>query len=70
LRFARLVQADAEQLVDELQSLARFLAAKDVPADWAAAARLILSSGRADEEDIRRHLARDYYGAMARQENA
>lgn len=67
LRFARLAQADGDQLVDELPSLARFLAAKNAPSDWSAAARLILSAGRADEEDTRRHLARDYYGAMARQ---
>lgn len=70
LRFARLLQADADQLVDELPLLARFLAAKGVTADWSAAARLMLSAGRADEEDMRRHLARDYYGALARVENA
>jgi CRISPR system Cascade subunit CasB len=69
LRFARLLQADADQLLDELPLLARFLAAKGMPADWAGAARLILSAGRADEEDARRHLARDYYGALARAEN-
>lgn len=68
LRFARLLQADADQLVDELPLLARFLAAKGVPADWSAAARLMLSAGRADEDDTRRHLARDYYGALARTE--
>lgn len=70
LRFARLLQADTDQLLDELPSLARFLAAKGVAADWTAAARLILSSGRSDEDEIRRHLARDYYGAIARQESA
>lgn len=66
LRFARLLQADAGQLVDELPLLARFLVAKSTPADWSAAARLIHSAGRSDEEDTRRHLARDYYGALAR----
>ena len=66
IRFARLLQADAEQLVDELPSLARFLAAKGEPGNWASAARLILSTGRADEESTRRHFARDYYGAIAR----
>lgn len=70
LRFARLVQSDADQLVDELPLLARFLAAKGVPADWSEAARLMLSAGRGDEDDTRRHLARDYYGALARAENA
>jgi CRISPR system Cascade subunit CasB len=66
LRFARLLQANADQLIDELPLLARFLAAKGVAADWAGAARLILSAGRPDQETARRHLARDYYGAVAR----
>jgi CRISPR system Cascade subunit CasB len=70
LRFARLLQADCEQLVDELPLLARFLTAKGIPADWSAAARLMLSAGRSDEDDTRRHLARDYYGALARAQNA
>jgi CRISPR system Cascade subunit CasB len=69
LRFARLVRADEEHLADELPTLARFLAAKGARVDWAAAAQLILSAGRTDEEPVRRHLARDYYGAMARQES-
>jgi len=68
LRFVRLLQADGEQLLDELPSLARFLAAKEIPADWGAAARLILSAGRWDEEVARRRLARDYYGVLAREE--
>jgi CRISPR system Cascade subunit CasB len=70
LRFARLLQADCEQLVDELPLLARFLTAKGIPADWSVAARLILSAGRSDEDNMRRHLARDYYGALARAQNA
>ena len=68
LRFVRLLQADGEQLLDELPSLARFLAAKEIPADWGAAARLILSAGRSDEESARRRLAREYYGVLARQD--
>jgi CRISPR system Cascade subunit CasB len=70
LRFVRLLQADSDQLTDELPLLARFLAAKGVAADWSAAARLIFSAGRVDEDEARRHLARDYYGALARAENA
>jgi len=68
LRFVRLLQADGEQLLDELPSLARFLAAKEIPADWGAAARLILSAGRSDEESARRRLAREYYGVLVRQD--
>ncbi len=68
LRFVRLLQADAEQLLDELPALARFLVAKEIPADWSAAARLILSAGRSDEEIARRRLAREYYSVLARQD--
>ena len=66
VRFARLVRADSERLVDELPMLARFLSTKDAPVDWSGAAWLLLSAGRSDEESIRRHLARDYYGTVAR----
>lgn len=66
LRFSRLLRADSDRLVDELPMLARFLAAKNTPADWAQAAWLILSSNRNDEETARRNLARDYYSALAR----
>lgn len=70
LRFARLVRADADRLVDELPALARFLAAKSAPVDWTDAAHLILSAGRPNEESVRRHLARDYYGSLARKASA
>jgi CRISPR type I-E-associated protein CasB/Cse2 len=69
LRFARLVRADVERLADDLPALARFLAAKGAPVDWTAAAQLILSVGGPNEESIRRHLARDYYGSVARKES-
>lgn len=69
LRFSRLLRADAEQLADEIPMIARYLAAKGVPADFSAAAWLILSAGQSNEERVRRNIARDYYGAMARQTN-
>ena len=62
----RLLRADGERLVDEIPSLARFLAAKGVSADFTLAAHLILSAGRSDEESTRRRLAREYYAALAR----
>ena len=69
LRFARLVRADADRLADELPTLARFLAAKGTPVDWTGAAQLILSAGGPNDEPVRRHLARDYYGSLARKES-
>lgn len=65
-RFERLLRADAERLVDDIPALARYLAAKGIRADWSAAASLMLSAGRRDEEPVRRHMARDYYGVLAR----
>jgi CRISPR system Cascade subunit CasB len=68
LRFARLVRADADRLADELPALARFLATKGIPVDWSGAAQLMLSADGPNEETVRRHLARDYYGALARKQ--
>jgi len=68
-RFSRLLRADSEQLADEVPMIARYLAAKGVPADFSAAAWLILSAGQTNEERVRRNIARDYYGAIARQTN-
>lgn len=70
LRFSRLLRADAERLVDELPALARFLAAKNVRADWLSAAWLILSADRSNEERTRRGIARDYFNAVAAKERA
>jgi CRISPR system Cascade subunit CasB len=69
LRFARMVRADGDRLSDELPTLARFLAAKGTPVDWTGAAHLILSADGPNEEPVRRHLARDYYGLLARRES-
>jgi len=69
IRFARLMRAGSEQLVDDLPSLARFLRAKGVAADWTGAADLILTAGTRHEAEVRRHVARDYYGLAARNDN-
>lgn len=70
IRFIRLIRADADRLVDELPQLARHLAAKGAPVDWTGAAHLMLSAGRDWEGRVRRHIARDYYGILARREQA
>lgn len=70
LRFSRLMRSDAERLIDDLPMLARFLAAKGVPVDWAGAAHLLLSSGSGIEESVRRHVARDYYRSALRGSNS
>ncbi len=65
LRFSRLIRADVDRLIDDVPAVARYLAAKGVGVDGADLARLILSSDRTDEEATRRHIARDYYAAIA-----
>lgn len=67
LRFSRLLQADADHLIDELPMLARHVASKDVTVDWLGAARLILSAGTEREQSIRRRLARDFFAGLAAQ---
>ena len=70
LRFVRVVRADTDRLIDDLPSLARFLAAKRAPVDWTGAAQLILSAGGPREEIVRRNIARDFYGSLGRLEAA
>lgn len=69
VRFERLLGADPDRLVDELPRLARYLAAKSLQADWTGAASLMLSAGHAAGEAQRRHIARDYYGVLARHDH-
>jgi CRISPR system Cascade subunit CasB len=69
LRFSRLMRSDVDRLADELPALARFLAAKGVRGDWAGASQLILSAGTRHEEEVRRHIAREYFGALSRNES-
>jgi len=66
VRFARLIRADDDSLPDQLLTLARFMAAKGVQADWTHAAWLLTSVDAGSLESVRRHLARDYYGALER----
>ncbi len=69
IRFVRLLRADVERLIDDVPQLGRFLAAKQTPADFTDAVRLLLSAGRSDEETVRRRLARDYYAALKHSES-
>jgi len=61
LRFVRLLRARGDGLSDVLRTAAQFLASKAASFDWRDLALLVLSDGRADEEDVRRHLARSFY---------
>jgi CRISPR system Cascade subunit CasB len=62
-RFVRLLRADRTRLVDELPQLARFLAARNLSADFVDAALLLVGTR---PEDARRRLARDYYASLSK----
>jgi len=67
MRFVKLLRAHGDALLSLIRPLARQLISKGISVDWAEVARLVLSDGRADEEDVRRDLARSYFSAVHRQ---
>ncbi|MFW6085771.1 MAG: type I-E CRISPR-associated protein Cse2/CasB [Myxococcota bacterium] len=60
-RLLRLLRARGEALFDAVRVTSHFLASKGQHASHVDVARLVLSDGRADEEMVRRWIARDYY---------
>jgi CRISPR system Cascade subunit CasB len=62
VRLARLLRARGQALADATRTAVRFLATKGEPVDLADLARLVLSDGRRDEEQVRRQIARGFYG--------
>ena len=60
-RFVKLLRARGSQLLTEVLSAFRFLAAKASPVDATDLARLVLVTSPEKEESIRRQIARDYY---------
>ena len=67
-RVLKLLRASGDALLDAVRVVAHHLANKGVPVNAADFARLVLSDGRADEEPVRRRIARDYYGALEKGE--
>ena len=66
LRVLRLLRADAARLAEELRQLARLLASKGEAGrfDWGDAYDLIRSAASDREAEVRRRIARDYYGRV------
>ena len=66
LRVLRLLRADADRLAEELRQLARLLASKGEAGrfDWGEAYDLVRSAGTEREAEVRRRIARDYYGRV------
>jgi len=65
-RVLRLLRAHDEALADVVRTTAHQLASTATPVDWTDLARLVLSDGRSDEDEVRRRIARDYYSQDAR----
>jgi CRISPR type I-E-associated protein CasB/Cse2 len=63
LRFVQLLRADHDRLLGEAPHVARFLKAKQHPADIVDLA-VLLNGSDAKRDDTRRHLARDYYANL------
>ncbi len=61
LRLLRLLRADTGQLPAQAHSVVQLLSSKGQAIHWIDFARLILSSGRSDQESARRQIARDYF---------
>ncbi len=65
LRITRLLRAEGEQLAPQVFSMVQILAAKGEHVNWIDLAHLVLSEGRRDADDRRRHIARQYYATTA-----
>ncbi len=63
-RFTRLLRSDHERRLDEIPQMARFLAAKQQPADLVDAAILVVGS-EVMRDASSRNLARDYYSQLS-----
>ena len=68
LRFVRLMQARGDGLAKEIRRLASFLSSKSQTADWLDIAQLLFNQEGERAERHRRHIARNYYQALYRQE--
>jgi len=66
LRVIKLLRADGEPLFDAVRIIAHHLATKAAPVDTTDLARLVLSAGRRDAEEVRRRVARDFYSQLER----
>ncbi len=68
LRFVRLLRAREEALLYAVRNTARFLAAKAIGTNWTDLARLVLSDSAVHAEEVRRNIARHYFGTLGRTE--
>lgn len=70
MRLQRLLDCPAERLAVEIQTAARFLAAKGEAVDYADLVRLALEAEPSRAESVRRDVARDYFRAVHRKDRA
>ena len=60
-RLLKLLRAKGPTFADTVRRLCSFLAAKAEPVDWVDLARFILTADEQKADEVRRHIARDYY---------
>ncbi|MBG0792837.1 type I-E CRISPR-associated protein Cse2/CasB [Methylocystis sp. H62] len=68
VRFAKLMAARSEAFLDQLAIVARYVAAKQTPIDWADFGELLFAEGRNEKwaERLRFRIAQDYYRELAK----
>lgn len=66
LRLTRLLRAHGDALPAEVRGAASYLAAKAMPFDGTDLAWLVLSDGSSAEEQVRRSIAKSFFGQLAR----
>lgn len=60
-RLIRLLRASGDSLLAQVRPIAHQLRSKAQPVDWLDMARLLLSDGRSHADEVRRHIASDFY---------
>lgn len=63
-RFVKLAQARGASLRGIVRTTARQVASAGEPLDWSGLARLVLSEGQNYEDEVRRDLARAFFGEL------
>lgn len=69
-RFARLMEAESEQLYAAVRHVARYLAAKDQHANWNDVERLLFHQEGDRAESVRLSISRTYYATLFARQNA
>lgn len=70
LRFERLMRQQGEDLFNAVRQLASYLSSKSAAGNWTQMAQLLFHQEGPQAEKVRRQIARDYYGAVFKNEKS